>query len=91
MDWQKGFKRIRLIGPAAQVAGVAMLPFSTWLTQLPGHAPAPAYTGSYRAFTPSGFRVISDVSLPRAMWMRTGFLSESAALQAKLSTRAQLL
>jgi uncharacterized BrkB/YihY/UPF0761 family membrane protein len=76
MHWQRGFKRIRLVGSIALLLGVVLLG-SVLLTQLLGYAPNPGFVGLYSAFWPLGLMLlVLGLLLWVAVWVLSGFLPD---------------
>ena len=76
MHWQRGFKRIRLIGTLALALGVVLLA-SVLLTQGLGYAPDPAFAQLYGAFWPLGLMlIVLGLLLWVAVWVLSGFLPD---------------
>lgn len=86
MLWQRGFKRIRLVGTVALGLGVVLLA-SVLLTQLLGYAPNPGFAQLYSAFWPLGLMLlVLGLLLWVATWVLSGFLPDGA--EAAASTPA---
>ncbi len=76
MHWQRGFKRIRLVGAVALALGVVLL-FSVLLTQLLGYAPDPGFAQLYGAFWPLGLMLlVLGALLWITVWVLAGFLPD---------------
>lgn len=76
MQWQRGFKRIRLVGGAALVIGLVLL-FSVLMTQWLGYAPNPGFAQIYSGFWPLGLMlVVVGLLLLVMVWVLSGFLPE---------------
>ncbi len=79
MQWQRGFKRIRLVSTVALIAGVVLL-LSVVLTQSLGYAPNPPFAPLYSAFWPLGLMLlVLGALLWVAVWVLSGFLPEVGA------------
>ena len=79
MQWQRGFKRIRLVSTVALIAGVVLL-LSVILTQALGYAPNPPFVPLYSAFWPLGLMLlVLGALLWVAVWVLSGFLPESGS------------
>jgi uncharacterized BrkB/YihY/UPF0761 family membrane protein len=78
MQWQRGFKRIRLVSTIALVLGVALLG-SVLVTQVLGYAPNPGFAQLYGAFWPLGLMLlVVGLLLWVAVWVLSGFLPDGA-------------
>ncbi len=78
MHWKQGFKRIRLVGTAALLVGVALVA-SVLLTQTLGYAPDPAFAQLFSALWPLGLMLlVVGVLLWLAVWVLMGFLPSDA-------------
>ena len=78
MHWQRGFKRIRLIGTVSLALGVVLL-FSVLLTQLLGYAPNPGFAPLFGAFWPLGLMlIVLGLLLWLSVWVLLGFLPGEA-------------
>ncbi len=87
MHWQRGFKRLRLVGTVAVIAGIVLL-LSVVLTQSLGYAPDPAFAQLYGAFWPLGLMlVVLGLLLWVAVWVLSGFLPDSGVPQAESPAR----
>ncbi len=76
MQWQRGFKRIRLVSTVALIAGAVLL-LSVILTQTLGYAPNPPFVPLYSAFWPLGLMLlVLGALLWVAVWVLSGFLPE---------------
>ncbi len=74
MHWQRGFKRIRMVGAGAIALGLVLL-FSVLLTRLLGYAPNPGFESLFDAFWPMGLLlVLLGLLLWLAVWVLAGFL-----------------
>ena len=85
MQWQRGFKRIRLVGTAAVLFGAVLL-LSVVLTQSLGYAPDPAFAQLYSAFWPLGLMLlVLGALLWVTVWILSGFLpdGESSSERAR--------
>lgn len=79
MQWQRGFKRIRLVGTVALIVGAVLL-LSVVLTQSLGYAPNPPFVPLYSAFWPLGLMLlVLGALLWVTVWVLSGFLPESGA------------
>ena len=79
MQWQRGFKRIRLVSTVALLIGAVLL-LSVILTQSLGYAPDPQFASLYGAFWPLGLMlVVLGALLWVTVWILSGFLPESMA------------
>ena len=74
MDWQTGFKRIRLVGTVALSLGILLL-LAVILTQSLGYAPDAAFAQLYAAFWPLGLMlIVLGALLWVAVWVLSGFV-----------------
>ena len=79
MHWQRGFKRIRLVGTVAITAGAVLL-LSVVLTQSLGYAPDPAFSQLYGAFWPLGLMLlVLGGLLWVTVWVLAGFLPDGGS------------
>jgi uncharacterized membrane-anchored protein len=78
MYWQRGFRRIRLVGTVTLVLGAVLL-FSVALTQMLGYAPDPGFAQLYSAFWSLGLTlIVLGMLLWVAVWILMGFLPPDA-------------
>ena len=84
MNWQTGFKRIRLVGTAALVLGVLLL-VTVIVSQTSGYAPDPAFVQLFGAFWPLGLMMIAvGVLLWLAVWVLSGFVPTATRASSKV-------
>lgn len=89
MQWQRGFKRIRVTGGAALLLGLALL-FSVLMTQWLGYAPNPGFVQIYSGFWPLGLMlVVIGLLLLVMVWVLAGFLPEAGSMARAESTAAK--
>ncbi len=79
MHWQRGFKRIRIVGAGAMALGLILI-VSVLLTRLLGYAPNPGFASMFDTFWPMGLLLIGlGLLLWLAVWVLAGFLPTEAA------------
>ncbi len=89
MHWQRGFKRIRLIGTLALALGVVLL-VSVLVTQGMGYAPDPAFAQLYQAFWPLGLMlIVLGLLLWVAVWVLSGFLPDTGTAPGLAPTKPE--
>ncbi len=77
MDWQQGFKRIRVVGGVTLGVGLAIL-VSVLLSQQLGYMPAAALTQIYLALWPVSLLLAALGLLLLALpWVLAGFLPQT--------------
>lgn len=83
MNWQTGFKRIRLVGTAALALGILLL-LAVILTQSLGYAPDAAFAQLYGAFWPLGLMLmVLGALLWVAVWVLSGFIPAAEPTPAR--------
>ena len=74
MEWQRGFKRIRLVAGLAFALGLILI-LSVVLTTSLGYAPDPAFVSLFGALWPLGLMLmVLGVLLWVTVWVLSGFL-----------------
>ncbi len=82
MDWQRGFKRIRIVAAAALASGVILLAI-VLLTQLLGYAPNPGFVQIFGALWPLGLMLlVLGALLWLTVWVLAGFLPGNSVGEA---------
>ena len=89
MHWQRGFKRIRLVGAGAVALGLVLL-VAVLLTRLLGYAPNPGFESLFDTFWPLGLLlIVLGLLLWLAVWVLAGFLPAEAQAEISSPARAQ--
>lgn len=82
MHWQRGFKRIRLIGTVSLAIGVLLL-LSAVVTVSLGYAPDPGMAPMFNVMFPLGMvLIVLGLLLWLTTWVLAGFLPDEAATRA---------
>jgi hypothetical protein len=80
MHWQRGIKRIRLVGAGAMALGLILL-ISVLFTRVLGYAPNPGFESLFDAFWPLGLLlIVLGLLLWLAVWVLAGFLPHEAGV-----------
>jgi undecaprenyl pyrophosphate phosphatase UppP len=80
MHWQRGFKRIRMVGAGAMALGLTLL-VSVLCTRVLGYAPNPNFESLFGTFWPLGLLlIVLGLLLWLAVWVLTGFLPTEAGI-----------
>ena len=78
MQWQRGFKRIRLVAGLAFALGLILI-FSVVVTTSLGYAPDPAFASLFGALWPLGLMlIVLGVLLWVTVWVLSSFLPTGA-------------
>lgn len=85
MHWQRGFKRIQLVGTVALGLGVVLLA-SVILTQSLSYAPNPGFAQMYAALWPLALMfIVLGVLLWASVWVLSGFVPDSGNVVQSIS------
>ena len=80
MHWQRGFKRIRLVGTGAMALGLILL-ISVLSTRALGYSPNPGFESLFDTFWPLGLLlIVLGLLLWLAVWVLAGFLPTEAGM-----------